>query len=97
MGRVGGCQRQAHTYAVGLAKEGLSFSFLDSRRPRSLVLKATGDSGLLHGGGPSIRPSCNVSMNEKRSIASGLNLCWLLAYGSGGMGRRGGRSQRLHR
>ena len=65
MGRVGGCQGQAHTYAVGLAKEGLSFSFLDSRRPRSLVLKATGNSGLLHGGGPSIRPSCNVSMSEK--------------------------------
>lgn len=65
MGRVGGCQGQAHAYSVGLAEEGLSFSFLDSRRPRSLVLKATGDSGLFYGGGPSIRPSCNVSMNEK--------------------------------
>ena len=65
MGRVGRCQGQANAYSVGLAKEGLSFSFLDSWRPCSLVLKATGDSGLLHGGGPSIRPSCNVSMNEK--------------------------------
>lgn len=44
MGRVGGCQGQAHTYSVGLAKERLSFSFLDSRRPCSLVLKAAGDS-----------------------------------------------------
>jgi len=43
MGRVGGCQGQAHTYSVSLAKEGLPFSFLDSRRPCSLVLKATGD------------------------------------------------------
>jgi hypothetical protein len=39
MGRVGRCQGQAHPYSVGLAKEGLSFSFLDSRRPCSLVLK----------------------------------------------------------
>ena len=44
MGRVGGCQGQAHAYSVGLAEEGLSFSFLDSRRPCSLVLKATGDT-----------------------------------------------------
>lgn len=44
MGRVGGCQGQAHTYSVSLAKERLSFSFLDSRRPCLLVLKAVGDS-----------------------------------------------------
>lgn len=44
MGRVGGCQGQAHAYSVGLAEEGLSFSFLDSPRPCSLVLKATGDT-----------------------------------------------------
>lgn len=50
MGCVGGYQGQAHTYPVGLAKEGLSFSFLDSRRPCSLVLKAAGDG-----------PSCNVT------------------------------------
>lgn len=43
MGRVSGCQGQALAYSVGLAKEGLSFSFLDSRRPCSLVLKATVD------------------------------------------------------
>lgn len=65
MGRVGGCQEQAHAYSVSLAKEGLSLSFLDSRRTCSLVLKAAGDSGLLHGGEPSIRPSCNVNTNKK--------------------------------
>ena len=47
MGRVGRCQGQAHPYSVGLAKEGLSFSFLDSRRPCSLVLKVAGDSSQL--------------------------------------------------
>lgn len=44
MGRVGGCQGQAHAYSVGLAEEGLSFSFLDSRRPCSLVLKVIEDT-----------------------------------------------------
>jgi len=43
MGRVGECERQAHAYSVSMAKEGMSFSFLDSRRPGSLVLKATED------------------------------------------------------
>lgn len=46
MGRLDGYQGQAHAYSVGVAKEGLSFSFLDSRRPYSLVLKATGDGSL---------------------------------------------------
>ena len=39
MGRVGGCQGQAHAYPVGMAEEGLSLSFLDSRRPSPLVLR----------------------------------------------------------
>ncbi len=39
MGRVGGCQGQTYAYPVGLAEEGLSFSFLDSWRPSLLVLK----------------------------------------------------------
>lgn len=59
MGCVGGYQGQAHTYPVGLAKEGLSFSFLDSRRPCSLVLKAAGDG-----------PSCNVTSSRvQRGLA----------------------------
>ena len=44
MGCVGGYQGPTYAYPVGLAKEGLSFSFLDSRRPCSLVLNAAGDS-----------------------------------------------------
>jgi len=47
MGCVGGHQGQAHAYSVGLAKEWLSFAFLDSRRSCSLVLKATGDTAPL--------------------------------------------------
>ncbi len=42
MGCVGRCQGQAHAYSIGLPKDGLSFSFLDSRRPCSLVLRAAG-------------------------------------------------------
>jgi hypothetical protein len=39
MGRVGGFQGQTHAYSVDLVEEGLSFPFLASRRPCSLVLK----------------------------------------------------------